>query len=315
MSHHLSGLGLHPLSMDARSHLTDLYAFQKPGDPSKTVLIIDVNPLSPTSDNAVDDQSVYEVRIDTDSDAVADRTFRVRFSPVMDGTQTATVQVANGRDGADGQTIIRDARVSLGATPEIVAEGDYRFFAGLRSDPFFADAEGAGNNFQWTGRDTFADKNVFAIILRSPTARWARIRRSASGEESWSRHDGQVVQGDRIGRPAIDFAFNQNDDDKRTYNLREPHGDRELFLDKFAHVLEHVGHYPGDEAKAIAGNLLPDMLTYDYSKPSEYPNGRGLTDDVLNMGLAIMTNGALPSDGLRPHTDLLPDFPYLGRPH
>lgn len=35
MSHHLSGLGLHPLSMDARSHLTDLYVFQKPGTRTK----------------------------------------------------------------------------------------------------------------------------------------------------------------------------------------------------------------------------------------------------------------------------------------
>src|SRR6266487_5395209 len=103
MSHHLSGLGLHPLSMDARSHLTDLYAFQRPGDSNKTVLVIDVNPLSPTSDNAIDDQSVYEIRVDTNGDAVADRTFRVRFSPVIDGAQTATLQLANGRDGADGQ--------------------------------------------------------------------------------------------------------------------------------------------------------------------------------------------------------------------
>lgn len=315
MSHHLSGLGLHPLSMDARSHLTDLYAFQRPGDPNKTVLVIDVNPLSPTCDNAVDDQSVYEIRVDTNGDAVADRTFRVRFSSMVGGTQTATLELANGRGGAQVETIIRDSRVSLGGQPEVVATGEYKFFAGLRSDPFFADAEGAGNNFQWTGRDTFADKNVFAIVLEVPN--------SALGPNPqvgfWGRvlvpHDGQLVQGDRVGRPAIDFAFNQSDVDKRTYNLREPQGDRELFLDKFAHVLEHVGHYPGDEARAIAGNLLPDMLTYDYSKSDGYPNGRGLRDDVINMGLAILTNGALPPDGLRPHTDLLPDFPYLGRPH
>jgi hypothetical protein len=46
-----------------------------------------------------------------------------------------------------------------------------------------------------------------------------------------------------------------------------------------------------------------------------YPNGRKLTDDVINMGVALLTQGAVPHDGLRPHADLRPDFPYLGSPH
>jgi hypothetical protein len=37
--------------------------------------------------------------------------------------------------------------------------------------------------------------------------------------------------------------------------------------------------------------------------------------DVINMGIAILTNGAVPHDGLRPHTDLLSDSPTLGNPH
>jgi hypothetical protein len=32
------------------------------------------------------------------------------------------------------------------------------------------------------------------------------------------------------------------------------------------------------------------------------------------MGIALLTN-AVPHDGLRPHDDLLADFPYLGNPH
>ena len=40
MAHHVSGLGISPTSMDARSHITDLYAFQKPGDPDKTILFV-----------------------------------------------------------------------------------------------------------------------------------------------------------------------------------------------------------------------------------------------------------------------------------
>jgi hypothetical protein len=44
-------------------------------------------------------------------------------------------------------------------------------------------------------------------------------------------------------------------------------------------------------------------------------NGRKLTDDVINLGIALLTNGAVLHDGLRPHADLRPDFPYLGTPH
>jgi hypothetical protein len=87
MSHHLSGLGLSPTSMDARSHITDLYAFQKPGDPGKTILVLDVNPLSPMTEDAVDDESLYEIDVDTNGDAVVDRAFRIRFSPARGETR------------------------------------------------------------------------------------------------------------------------------------------------------------------------------------------------------------------------------------
>jgi hypothetical protein len=123
-----------------------------------------------------------------------------------------------------------------------------------------------------------------------------------------------LVQGDRAGRPAIDATFNQSEDDKRIWNQQEPSKDRELFLDKFASVFEHAGH-PRDQATTLAGNLLPDLLTYDYSNSGGYPNGRNLTDDVINMGIALLTKGAVPHDGLRPHADLRSGFPYLGNPH
>jgi Domain of unknown function (DUF4331) len=318
MAHHVSGLGISPTSMDARSHITDLYAFQKPGDPHKTILILDINPHSPMTADAVDPESVYEIGVDTDADSVTDIAFRVRFSPVVNESQTASVQLATGRDAAAhvdaGETIIQHASVTFGTEPQVATSGDFRFFAGLRSDPFFADPEGAGNNFQWTGNDFFADKNVFGIVLEVPNS----VLGPNPQVGIWARvlvpHDGRLVQGDRAGRPAIDATFNQSEDDKRTWNQQEPSKDRELFLDKFAHVFEHAG-YPSDQATALAGDLLPDLLTYDYSSAEGYPNGRKLTDDVINMGIALLTNGAVPHDGLRPHADLRSDFPYLGSPH
>lgn len=318
MAHHVSGLGISPTSMDPRSHITDLYVFQKPGDAGKTILVMGINPESPITEDAVDSESVYEFGVDNDADAVIDVAFRVRFSSVEAGSQTADVQLATGRGAAAdldaGETIISDAPVTFGAEPQITTVGDFRFFVGLRSDPFFADPEGAGNNFQWTGKDFFADKNVFGIVLEVPN--------SALGANPqvgvWARvlvpHDGQLVQGDRVGRPGIDNVFNQSNDDKIIWNSQEPVKDRELFLGKFTSVFEHAG-YPADQAAALAASQLPDLVTYDYSSAEGAPNGRNLTDDVINAQIALLSNGHVPSDGLLPHDDLLPEFPFLGNPH
>ncbi|WP_409239773.1 DUF4331 family protein [Streptomyces sp. PA5.6] len=318
MAHHVSGLGISPTSMDPRSHITDLYVFQKPGDASKTILVLNINPTSPITDAAVDHESVYELGVDTDADAANDVAFRIRFSPVQDDVQTASLQLATGREAAAdldaGDAVLLDAPVTFGSEPRITVAGDFRFFAGLRSDPFFADPVGAENKFQWTGKDFFADKNVFGIVLEVPN--------SALGPNPqvgvWARvlvpHDGRLVQGDRAGRPGIDANFNQNDDDKRVWNQQEPSHDREGFLDKFTHVFEQAGH-PKHRATALAESLLPDLLTYDYASAEGFPNGRNLTDDVINMGIAQLSDGAVPHDGLRPHTDLRTDFPFLGDPH
>lgn len=319
MAHHVSGLGLGPTSSDPRSHITDLYVFQTPGDATSTVLAMNINPNSPFTADAVDPESVYEIGVDTNGDAINDIAFRVRFSPVASNTQTASLQRADGvAQAADinaGETIFADAAVTFGESPQVTTSGEYKFFVGLRSDPFFADPAGAANNFQWTGVDAFADKNVFGIVLQVPN--------TALGDNPkvgiWSRvlvpHDGQMVQGDRAAQPGIDATFNQTDDDKRVWNMHEPSGDRKGFLDKFAAVFENAGHYSKAEAMALAEQTLPDLVSYDYTSGAGFPNGRNLTDDVINLGTALVTNGAAPNDGLHPHDDLRSDFPYEGDPH
>ena len=46
-----------------------------------------------------------------------------------------------------------------------------------------------------------------------------------------------------------------------------------------------------------------------------YPNGRVLTDDVFSARYVWLTHGKVTSDGLKPHDDLLAQFPYLGPPN
>jgi hypothetical protein len=76
-----------------------------------------------------------------------------------------------------------------------------------------------------------------------------------------------------------------------------------------------MGQYPPDEAIAVAGTLLPDVLPYDYRSPPGLPeNGRTLTDDAFDLALSVYTRRPI-TDGVGPHTDLLAEFPYLGPPH
>ena len=91
---------------DARLDFTDLYAFPKPGDASRSILIMNVHPSvavappGPTTPTPFTPDGLYEIRIDTNGDCVADIAYRVRFSPFAGGAQTATVRRAEGAEAA-----------------------------------------------------------------------------------------------------------------------------------------------------------------------------------------------------------------------
>ena len=83
MSHHYSGPDYSFPHGDARLDLTDLYAFPKPGDIGKSILIMNVHPSAgvdpagPTTEEPFATEAVYELKNDTDGDAVADIAYRV----------------------------------------------------------------------------------------------------------------------------------------------------------------------------------------------------------------------------------------------
>jgi len=129
-----------------------------------------------------------------------------------------------------------------------------------------------------------------------------------------SEDDSNWVQVERGARTQV-VPFLVPNEEKDAYVGSEPAGDAR-FVDVMAHSLEHTGGYSQDEAKRVAGTLLPDLLRYAPARPVSYPeNGRLLTDDVADRFMAILTNGKVSSDKVGPHQDLLPDFPYLGPPH
>jgi hypothetical protein len=79
----------------------------------------------------------------------------------------------------------------------------------------------------------------------------------------------------------------------------------------------HTGNYTREEAIATIDKerTLPDVLSFDPSKPAKYPNGRLFTDDVIDYRIAFLTKNQCPPTGLKPHTDILKVFPYMGTPH
>ena len=201
MADHLDAPGLTSPDGDSRVDITDIYAFQKPGDADKSILVFNVNPVAPTFADNFAHGAAYDMFVDTDGDVEPDLLFRTRFSPFLDGGQTANVyrydlsSPLGLRGPRTAQRVVsvllraEDAGVDVDVDPDVEfgadlivdgatagfdgsvpiwSNGDYSFFAGIRSDPFFFDLMGFMHNFAFTGNDFFADKNVCGIVLEVP---------------------------------------------------------------------------------------------------------------------------------------------------
>ena len=326
MSNHFSADNLRFPGDDTRLDLTDVFAFRSTEDPGKTVLIIDSNPtVRPPIElpsgvitrRDFHPDAVYRINVDNNSDAQADVAFTFTFSEPENGAQTGTAVYATGdqarEPGVAGQVLTSLIPVNFGAMAQPVQAGRIRLFAGTRSEPFFADVEGALHGFQWTGHDDFAGNNILSIAMEVPDDMlgagpvigvWASISR---------RRDGTFEQMDRGGNPTINPFINP-DGEKDLYNSRQPADDVANYLGPWSKILENSG-YSAEEARQAALTVLPDILRYDRTKAASYPNGRKPTDDVYSMRFAWLSHGKVPPTGLEPHDDLLNEFPYLGLPN
>jgi Domain of unknown function (DUF4331) len=316
MSNHFSAANLKSPGDDPRLDLTDVFAFQPSPDSGKTVLIMDANPFR--QDTLFHPEAVYRLNIDNNDDAEADASFRFEFSPPENGSQTGTAYYSTGSAARAAEppeeVLLATVPVGTDGGSALVQAGQARVFAGVRSDPFFADIDGALHGFKWTGQDGFAGKNVLSIALEVPDdllspgpefGVWGTI-------SLW--RNGELVQMDRGGNPTINPFINP-DDAKDEYNARQPADDVANYLEPWSKILEQMGGYSKADARAAALEVLPDILHYDRTKPATYPNGRVPTDDVYSDRFAWLSNGQIPPDGLQPHRDLMGEFPYLGPPN
>ena len=94
MSNHFTGLSLGPPLGDQRLDLCDLYAFQSPNAPSRTVIILNANPNA----DALHPDANYRLNIDTDGDLLTDVALSYVFSKPQNGRQTFDVFLAKGAE-------------------------------------------------------------------------------------------------------------------------------------------------------------------------------------------------------------------------
>ena len=286
--------------------INDVYAFQAPGNPANTVLVMTVNPfaamvnpfgtVSPrTFDSAVE----YQFRVDNNGDAVADVTYAATFSPAVGGVQTLNM-TRNGAAFATGNT-----------GTNLSTSGGGRLHAALFDDPFFFDLVGFNNNFNFTGTDTFKGADVSAIVLEVPSSDLG-----AQNVGIWARTLVGGNQADRMGRPAINTALIPSAR-KDEFNLALPANDPANFGNDVRARIQALNGGNATHATNTAGVLLPDVLTFDTANAGGFLNGRRLADDVIDAELTILTNSPTPiGDGVNMNDRAFSSaFPYLASPN
>lgn len=303
--------------------ITDVYAFH-PGttvqDLSRVVFVVNVNPLTASGLRPTFSlEARYNVKVDTNADAVADIVYRFTYGPADgSGAQTVTVTMLRGNNArvANGQGVA----LAQGPTGTVIGGiGGSWVFAGLRDDPFFFDLAAFRGLHQFCDEfteDFFAGFSVNSMVLQVDTDSlgdrpnigvWATIE---TPDDS-----GTYVQRDQMGRPAINTVLISTGN-KAAFNAGQPKDQFEMFGDDvIAHLIALDPLHDPARAEFLAHILLPDLLTFDTSAPSAFLNGRGLADDVIDAELGLLTRGALPGDCVDGNdVAFLDAFPYLAPP-
>lgn len=334
MSHHLDS----PLArQDPRLDISDVYLFDAP---AATVLIMNVNPLS--GSGGFHPEGRYEFRIDTDGDALEDRSYVFTFGESdEDGEQDFLAMRNDGpaarrRDGG-GSVFAR------GSTGRVTDGADgARIWAGRAADPFFtcgavvgavqeAVAHGTpvdlGKIDYGAAENAFAGTNVQAIVMEIPDSSFDVPEIGFWGTTALATDDGGWRQINRCATPFVNSIFSLDDPDWASeYNLGHPSTDRSaygpLVCDLVAQAVAAGGTCadPRGHAQRVVDTIFPDVLRYRIGSPANFGftirNGRGLTECVPEVMFSLVLDKAVPlgidagsSTGV-PRTN----FPYLAPP-
>jgi hypothetical protein len=317
--------------------INDVFIFSSPSVADRTVIIVTLSPAAGVVGPATfSPNAVYEIRVQN-TPAIADNmVLQFTFSrPDSFGRQTFQLvkQTAKGMPLATQTSVapasaIQNQLLAIGTTGQTASvAGGGKVTAGLFDDPFWFDLnafnafvalanEGASlsarvapfkapnfpNNF-------FANFNVIALVLELPTESLTSKGDTKLGV--WARTIQEGQQIDRMGRPAINTATIPAAY-KDVFNLGTPFTDGVLFTPFMVQDITHLYGVSNSYALGLAEKLLPDLLTIDLSKPSAFPNGRTLIDEVIDPELAELFDGFLTTDRVDNDSVFFNSFPYLG---
>jgi hypothetical protein len=344
-----------PHSEHGDRDINDVYVFRAPDNSRRTVLAVTVNPAINLFGGNFGTNVRYIINVDKNGDEKPDLAYVARFGRVDrdddDRFPEQDYRITK-YTGRNARSLESGTTVAWGESNEGSARtrNSLKAWAGVRSDPFFFDLTGfigtttllttgtavGGDGLGSNPTDFFANLNTNAIVLSIPNSQlpdtigvWAVTQ---------YRKDGTWRAGDQMGRPAINTVFNPAAD-KNLFNRTPPSKQATAYNGKFRNnvinglkffsSLDSEGAYSNAQAAALADVLIPDVLAYSRSSTLPAPlNGRALADDVIDVELNVTTGGdplglfadrnatgAVPGDGVGPHTDYLSRFPYLGRPH
>jgi hypothetical protein len=159
--------------------------------------------------------------------------------------------------------------------------------------------------------------------------------------------DGKYVQVERLARPGINEGLILTNDFLNALNSVGPDFEAAALagqqpaadiagpiVGEAKNTLLALGNSE-ERANALLGAFLPDVMRIDTSGPSGYANdlnaagspvrGRMLKDDVIDITLSVLSDGAITSDNVsyegtpgnsaQGHQPLEPAFPYLALPN
>ena len=204
----LLGSQRHVPSRRRAPDLTDLFAFPKPGDAGKSILIMNfhpsvgIDPPGPTTAEPFAPAGAVRAAGSTPT-AMPSPTSPIRCASRLPRTG------ARRRRCAASKARSRSGRVTVGASSPRGCRsrragrrgsreaGDHRVFVGRRSDPFFFDVVGVLNDFKFTGRRLLRRQGHLQRRPGSAQLGSGARRRSACGSARWSRRTARAGAGCR----------------------------------------------------------------------------------------------------------------------
>ncbi len=327
----------------------DTYLFINPSDNTKLVVIETVRGFIVPSE-AVNfgffDQSVrHRFNFETTGDARPDVTIDVTFSPrtAANQPQMATVNLPNNQRFTAPTTV-----PTLAATPPdpvvtIDPTSGVGFFAGVSDDPFFFDITGfarfrasvlagaADPTLLRRGRDSFAGYNILTIALSIPISLLGNISGGVVGVETRTQRqqvqlvDNGSVAGygpfrtlDRSGNPALNaliIPFGRKDE----YNAATTEEDAAgRFAADIVATLKALGTNDANVSTLASIYVNKgDFIRLTLASPAAFPNGRRLSDDVVDTFIRVATNGAITTGDSVDGNDVpfRTTFPFVAPPH